>query len=256
VDHVVMLKWHVMAGCDVHNEITVVLVPMPMVPHVVGMVLNGLWGASKTSDRTIAKNWNIIQRDSDISYGIIHVPVVLPACALAPLIILTAGSKSYFGPSSVLAEKKPIAGALFKYVNWQLNCADPCPMPTGFVACWGTVVCGMTWGDIIGGFIAMVLDCAIQAVINAGTGAIAKYAGFAAATGKEACSVAAARLLPPFISAAIQQLLGSPVGYTNAPGRDDGSMVNPGNWGTAAGHAAGDAMSGRSAASDPHTEQH
>ena len=69
-------------------------------------------GASMTGDDVLANNWNIIQRDSDIQYGIPHIPLPpFPPCVLALLWTAISGSKSYFGPSSVLGNGKPIAAA-------------------------------------------------------------------------------------------------------------------------------------------------
>ncbi len=118
--HHLLLKWHPMVGCDFHMELTFTWppVPAPYTPHLVGQRLAGFGGASMTGDDVLANNWNIIQRDSDIQYGIPHIPLPpFPPCVLALLWTALSGSKSYFGPSSVLGNGKPIAAALFVYVN-------------------------------------------------------------------------------------------------------------------------------------------
>lgn len=121
--HIVLRQYHVMAGCDYHNEVTATPppVPAPMIPHVVGHVMQG-WGitatALMTDDKVKALGTKIMQRDTDIGNGIIHVPIPpYPPCALLPLIIPTSGSKSYFGPATVLAQGKPIAGAVLIVVK-------------------------------------------------------------------------------------------------------------------------------------------
>jgi hypothetical protein len=253
MDHVVLLKWHVMLGCDIHNEITATWPPLPApnVPHIVGMRLAGLSGqASLTGDDVVANGWNIVQRDSDISAFIPHIPIPpFPPIILLALIIPTSGSKSYFGPSTVIANKKPIAGALLGPINLQLNCADPCPLPCGIVIAWGSVVCGMTWGDIIGGFIGMAIDAAMSFAIN-------KVAGL---FGMRAEDKMLKDLIGTYAGIAISQLLGSPIGYSfSVPGHVAGDDANPGNWGSNAGHAAGNAIdkANNSTSNDPHTEQH
>ncbi|MBZ5638494.1 MAG: hypothetical protein LAO51_07000 [Acidobacteriia bacterium] len=238
--HIVLRQYHVMAGCDYHNEVTATPppVPAPMIPHVVGHVMQG-WGitatALMTDDKVKALGTKIMQRDTDIGNGIIHVPIPpYPPCALLPLIIPTSGSKSYFGPATVLAQGKPIAGAVLIVVNPNLNCADPCAMPLNVVVAWGNVVCGMTIGDILGGILAMGIDAAITFGFN-------KLGGWAG--GKlfgKITNVFFNKMAEGLLSQAIQQLTGSPLGYTNAPLHYLlGDNASVGNWGAALGHAAG-----------------
>lgn len=229
-----------MAGLDFHNEVNAVIppTPAPMIPHVVGHVMQG-WGITPTAlmtEETLkAQGWRIMQRDTDIGNGIVHVPLPpYPPCALLLIIIPFSGSKSYFGPSSVLAENKPIAAALLGPINLNLNCADPCAMPTGIVFSWGTVECGLTWGDIIGGFIGMAIDAAITFAFNKLGGWVGgKFLG-------KIANVFFNKIAEGIISQIIQQLTGSPLGYTNAPLHYLlGDNASVGNWGAALGHAAG-----------------
>lgn len=260
-----------MVGCDFHMELTFTWppVPAPYTPHLVGQRLAGFGGASMTGDDVLANNWNIIQRDSDIQYGIPHIPLPpFPPCVLALLWTAISGSKSYFGPSSVLGNGKPIAAALFVYVNPQLNCDDPLPLPTGVAITWSNVVCGLTWGDIIGGFLSMGFDMLISWVLNKlGSGIAGKLTPKGLVPG-------AVKAIEATVNTIFQQLTGSPVGYTwSLPGHVLGDWANPGNWGPMAGHPLGDliaqglgldspapvpsaAPTTNSFANDPGVEQH
>lgn len=248
----VLRQWHVMVGCDMHNELTATLppVPAPMIPHAVGHVLNGWWTAQTSLETVKAIGTEIILRDSDILAGIPHVPIPpYPPCALVPLIMLTSGSKSYFGPSSVLAIKKPIACALTPIIHINLNCADPCYMPLDVVVAWGNVVTDMTFGDYVGGFIAAAIDTGI----SFGLGKLGGFLG--KKLGAKVASKILAPLVEPLVGALLQQITGSPIGYTYAPLShtglgDAGSM---GNWGGMIGHAIGDAINSSSSKS---AEQH
>lgn len=236
--HNLLRQWHVMIGCDFHNEVTATIppVPAPMIPHVAGHVMNGWWLAATTEETVKALGTKIILRDSDISAGIPHVPIPpYPPCALLLLIIPMSGSKCYFGPSSVLAGGKPIACALIIVVNINLNCADPCGMPLNVVITWGNVVCGMSIGDILGGLLAMGIDAAITFAFNRlGSWLGAKFLG---------------KIINPFfnklaeglLSGLVQQLTGSPLGYTNAPLHYlFGDNASVGNWGSLLGHGLGE----------------
>ncbi len=238
--HIVLRQYHVMAGCDLHDEVTAVIppVPAPKIPHIAGHVMQG-WGITSTAlmtdDTVKALGTKIMQRDTDIGNGIIHVPIPpYPPCALLPLIIPFSGSKSYFGPQTVVAQNKPIAGALLIVVNPNLNCADPCAMPLNVVVAWGNVVCGMSIGDIIGGILAMGIDAAITFGFN-------KLGGWVG--GKlfgKVTNVFFNKMAEGLVSQVIQQLTGSPLGYTNAPLHYLlGDNASVGNWGPALGHGAG-----------------
>jgi hypothetical protein len=133
-----------------------------------------------------------MQRGTDIQNFIPHLPLS-PACMLSPLITAFSGSKSHFGPASVLVEKKPVAVALIVVVNPNLNCGD-IPLATGYVIAPNTVVTGLTLGDFLGGLFAMFVDTAIQTLMN--------------------------KILPGPGGALIGTLLGSPLGFSaNANGK-------------------------------------
>lgn len=249
--HIVLRPYHVMLGCDYHNEVTATIPPLPapMIPHVAGHIMQG-WGLTPTAKMTAnsqALGTAIMQRDTDIGNGIIHVPIPpYPPCALLVLIIPFSGSKSYFGPSSVLTAdastpgaKLPIAGALLVVVNINLNCADPCSMPLNVVISWGNVVCGMSFGDILGGILAMGIDAAISYGFNKlGSALGGRLFG-------KITNEFFNKLAEGLLSQVIQQLTGSPLGYTNAPLHYLlGDNASVGNWGSALGHGAGDLLDG------------
>lgn len=244
--HHLLLKWHPMIGCDRHFELTLTWPPLPApdIWHLVGQRLAGFGGATMTGDDVLANNWNIIMRDSDIQYGIPHIPLPpYPPCVLALLYTGLSGSKSYFGPASVQANGgSPIAAALLVYVNPQLNCND-LPAPTGLAATWSNVVCGMTWGDIIGGFLSAIFDVLITWILNEIGG---KIAGRLTPKGAAEWVV---EVIKVTTNTVLQQFTGSPVGYTYgvpshlidwAFGDGAGKYANPGNWGTMIGHPLGE----------------
>lgn len=252
--HAVLGEFHIMVGMDWHGEITATPVPAPapFTPHLVGMLLHGIipMGPSFTDrGKTVANGMGIVQKGSDISWLIPHVPVpTWPPLVLAVLITsVGSGSKSYFGPASVVAEKKPIAAALIPIsTQIQLNCGTV-PTPTGLVDADGTVVCGMTWGDILGGLVAMAVDCAVQAALNK----LCSYAGNAA--GNKVSNWVVKQIVQNAVPFVIQQITGSPLGYTWSAGQhglgsqnpdDSHNPYNPGNWGNIAGDSVTNAMNG------------
>ena len=250
--HLLLLKYHVMAGVDCHDELTATLppVPAPEIPHIVGMVMCGVaglagWGggATMTGDDVKADSMNIICRGSDISYLIPHVPIPpYPPCAMLVLIIPTSGSKSYFGAASVLTAKGPVACCLLVTMNPQLNCDDPLSLPSGMAASWSTVVCGMSFGDILGGILAMGLDMLISLGLNKLGSKLAK-----GVFGKVMDKMAPgwAKALESTVNAIMQQITGSPVGYTySVPGHALGDAANAGDIGSMIGFGIGDAVGG------------
>jgi hypothetical protein len=261
--HCLLLELDPMLGVDFHGEITATPVPAPapFIPHVAGMFLHG-WtplGPSMTvRSKTAANYLRIVQKGSDISFGIIHVPTpVWPPCVLAVIITTVgSGSKSYFGPTSVVAEGTPVASALIPPAyNINLNCGT-IPTPTGNVLAPCTVVTGMTWGDILGGLVAMVIDCALQAAMNYLCGFICKWSVLAKVLGK--CAPTLKTVLENAIPAIVQQITGSPIGYTfSVPGHiggnpdDSTNPWNPGNWGNWVGNKVQKAIDGPGPSTSP-----
>ncbi|EYF08690.1 Hypothetical protein CAP_2551 [Chondromyces apiculatus DSM 436] len=191
-----------------------------------------------TGDDVLANNWNIILRDSDIGSHILHVPIPISSCLLAPLWQRVSSSKSYFGPSSVVAGGKPIAAALESWKNWQLNCNDPLSLPTGVAFSWSTVVCGLTLGDVFGGFVAMSLDMAMSYFLGKIGGKFGKwYAEKHLAEGTAKWFVEA---VEQTASAVFLQLIDSPPEPLIAPGPTLEDPFTPDDLPGMIGHGAGD----------------
>lgn len=166
----VLIEYHPMLGVDMHDELAPAVpvpVPVPMAPHVTGALLNWVIPASMAETvRATSAGGRVMKRGTDIQIMIPHVPTT-PACLLAVVLTAFSGSKSHFGPRSVQVRGGPVAVALIPVgINLNLNCAQ-IPLPTGAVIAPNSVVTGMTWGDIIGGFASMFVDAALQAITNA-----------------------------------------------------------------------------------------
>lgn len=190
----VLIETHYMFGIDLHTDLIPPPAPakVPFAPHLVEAHLQHLLPASTAATvRATRTSARLIQRGSDIQSMIIHAPLS-PAILLYPVLTLFSGSKSYFGPRSVLANKKPVAVALWVVLSCNLNCGD-IPTPTGLVLAPNTVVAGMTFGDYLGAVFAMAMDAAIQGALN---------------------YVASGMPGSPPLQGAVGALLGSPLGFS------------------------------------------
>jgi hypothetical protein len=168
--HCVLIEYHPMLGVDLHEDVVPPLppappTPVPFAPHLTTALLNWVVPAA-TADTVHATpaHGRVMKRGTDIQNFIPHIPLT-PAAMLALLLTSFSGSKSYFGPASVLVKKSPVAVALALVVNYNLNCGD-IPTVSGIVMAPNTVVAGMTWGDLLGGLFAMYIDAAMQAALN------------------------------------------------------------------------------------------
>ncbi len=223
--HVVLRPINVMLGCDLHNELTPVGVEVPLVPHFVSAPLKGKGLPMTTMTTTVsALGTKVMLRDTDIGNFIDHLPLVPGAFALAPVITALSGSKSYFGPSSVTAKNRPIACALETIVSRNLNCGDPCSAPFNYVLASGTVVCGMTVGDVIGAFVAMAVDMAISAMASAVGGQVSM----------EFADILTGNCVSALSSWLLQQM--------SFPGIYAPNLGNVGDLGSLIGHALGSAI--------------
>jgi hypothetical protein len=167
----VLKNWHLMFGLDFHD----VLPPpgtapiIPKVPHVV--TPTPLIGTTLTSTYvkdvvTASWGWTMIRR-TDIGPLCVHVPTA--PNLLIPIIILTSGSKSHFASHQNVTSQGPMAVAVMKIVNLNLNCGGPTkmpPTPTGIVPAFTTHVSGFSWGDLAAGLIAMGIDAGVQFGLN------------------------------------------------------------------------------------------
>jgi hypothetical protein len=161
----VLIEYHPMLGVDFHFDLVPAVppAPTPFEPHGVGALMNWILPAS-FAPTVLDIYGRVMQRGTDIMNGIPHIPMG-PGVLLSPMETAFSGSKSEFGPASVQAGGKPIAAAILVIYNLNLNCGT-IPTPTGIVMPPNTVVCGMTWGDILGGIMAMAWDCATQTLMN------------------------------------------------------------------------------------------
>jgi hypothetical protein len=154
---------HLMIGYDLHD-----LMP-PGSPSITGktpnfcvMILRGT-GLTATWAETTDTHWGkTMQRNTDIGPLIPHfgAPNVL-----MPLIWLFSGSKSYFGTTQVLVEKKPAAVAVAKLINLNLNCSGPTkcpPLPSDVVLAYTTHQAAFTVGDFVAGLAQMTFDSLLQ----------------------------------------------------------------------------------------------
>jgi hypothetical protein len=105
-------------------------------------------------------------RDHDAGALVAHIA----ANALLPVILLGAASKSEFGSGTVLVGRKgeKMAVNLLLFMNVQLHCDDPVPMPTGFTFATGSamVYANLTFMDVLDGFAHMLVDVILVAILN------------------------------------------------------------------------------------------
>jgi hypothetical protein len=215
--HAILIKWHPMLSADCHTDLMpvpppVVVAPNPWHPHIVASVLYGLT-FGKIAPTVKALNIEIIHMGSDIANGIPHIPLPPTHFLLALLYTAFSGSKSHFGPAAVQTKDGVVGAALLIIVQPNLNCYDVVPLPTGWVCAPNTVMAHMTLGDILGGFFAMGVDAALQALMNKAGGALNNRMG----------SQAGRLLAGPLAT----YLLGTPLGKT---GLDGLKAMTPESW--------------------------
>lgn len=178
MDCALLLTYHPMIGIDFHDTYPVPLGPMvPRGPHGVGALLRfPPWFMGTRSKEVDCRFGNPMARGTDIKLGIPHLPLV-PNFVIYPIMYsIASGSQSHFGVSTVQTEVGPVAVAVLKYINFNLNCEGPAscpPLPTGIVIAHNTVLAGMTMGDFIAGLVTMVavslLQFAIGHILSFGT---------------------------------------------------------------------------------------
>lgn len=163
----VLKDFHPMVGYDLH-------IPWPLpspapspapVPYVCFHLLCG-WKGTYQRAVTHKTSWGeMIQKGSDIGPGIPHIGV---PSYLLPLDILFSASKSYFGTTDYIVEKKPAAVAVIPFIgiNINLNCGTPFPKRPGIVIAFQTHYGGMTWGDFFHGLLSFAIDWALQWLIS------------------------------------------------------------------------------------------
>ncbi len=266
--HNVLKPCFPMIGFDLHGEMAVPLILTPSFPHVCFSILNGIV-AKRSKTSTVSQDGGnmIIHRTSDIGNLIPHVPIPpAPSFLFLPLIIGFSGSKSYFGPASVQAQKKVIGCALIFVVDINGNCWDILSAgiglvaPTGVVVTWNTVKTTLTWGDVLGGFIAMAIDAASTALLSFLGGKLAgRLAGplLKRMMGTRLGGNLAWKLIGkhglfamPMVTQVLEKTIGgvalfitgSPLGHS-LPGLL-GSPIDAGSLGTEVGYGLGNAITG------------
>lgn len=87
---------------------------------------------------------------------------------LMAIIWLGAASKAEFGSGTVLVQGQHMAVNMALFMNIQLDCSDPVPMPTGFTFALGSksVYANMTFLDFLNGLVHMLVDVVIVAILN------------------------------------------------------------------------------------------
>ncbi len=170
------------AGCDVHKQMPPPPPAGPVpAPHVVVYCMGFAMPSTAKQSTTVKAGWGYaLGRQHDLGMGIYH----FAANVLLPVIWAGAGNKAEFGASKVrvaVQEKSlPMAVALIPRIglNLQLDCNEPCPMPTSTcVASFNTVEVGFSRADCLAGFAAMLADVAVTWASSKIVGGAFKLAG-------------------------------------------------------------------------------
>jgi hypothetical protein len=171
----VLVHYYPMLGVDLHKaQAPGPVPPVPFSPHVVVAALYlGPWGIlTGLPALTVKSQYGItMQKGTDIGPLIPHVCVPIPPNLLTPVYILGSASKSYFGVATVKVGGAPVAVAVAKIMNLNVNCGD-IPTPSGYVMAPNTVNAGMTLGDFLSGLLTALVEGALQWVIGQVVGAI------------------------------------------------------------------------------------
>lgn len=179
-------------GVDMHTSLPPI--PPAILPHVVvwGTGLS-LWGGlplALTASHAIAENHphnmdypvhvgpaHACGRGHDAGAFVAHIA----GNTLLPVILLGSASKAEFGSGTVMVGKdtEKMAVNLILAVNLQLHCDDPVPMPTGltFATASAMVYANLSWMDVLNGFVHMIVDVIIVAILNFAIAGIGKVLG-------------------------------------------------------------------------------
>ncbi|AKT40626.1 hypothetical protein [Chondromyces crocatus] len=173
----VLVHVNPMIGLDPHTALPPP-VGLPIIPihaHITGAMNHfAIWGfaTAQDSSKVLCDGNKTMQRGTDIGFFIVHVPIPLIPHFLLPIWNTLTGSKSEFGVNAVHVEDKPVAVAVAKVVNFNLNCFGSTSMlpGVGVVITWTSVQANMTLADFLAGLVAAVIDWAVQYGINKLTG--------------------------------------------------------------------------------------
>jgi hypothetical protein len=235
-----------MPGCNVLNSIQLVQgidmhkqIPPPPpagplpAPHVIVAVMGMADPSGAQVSTTVKAGFGFaLGRQHDLSMGMYHFAGNL----MLPIVWAGAGNKAEFGSASVSvgvdgkAKRLAVACIPLVGINLQLDCNEPCALPTSVCdASLNTVFAGFSLADFVAGFIAGVVDGAITWLVGKIAGGIADLlggiaiAGLAevlALLGPEALLVGAIAEMVggPVIHEAVQMgigwLIGTPLGYS------------------------------------------
>jgi hypothetical protein len=166
-------------GCDLHSQLPSPPLP-PIGPHVVAAVMGGADPATTKASKTVkAGAGHALGRQHDLGRGLYHMAANL----LLPLVCAGAGNKAEFGCTSVKIgacgageEELSMAAALYPGVglNVQLDCGDPCPLPSSIcIASFTSVHAGLTPADIVGGYESMRIDVVLAWIFGEVAGVLA-----------------------------------------------------------------------------------
>lgn len=219
--HAVVNGMHVMLGRDLHipwppgaPAPAAASVPYVTVDKLLGRDVTCLRGA-----RVFAEACPVMLSGTDIGPFIVHAG---PPSLTLPLELLTSGSKTHFGASSIRLRDqhgKPghLAGAVLGTMGVNLNCGTPAPT-VGAVIAPTTVRQGLRVGDVLSGLAGMATDYMLQRIV-ARLGELGAHGAAWAGTalGRRLGAVALGRVAARF---AAQTGVRGAVGAAAAAGRD------------------------------------
>jgi len=219
--HSVLKGSHVMVGRDLHIPWPPGA-PAPAAAPVPYVAIDQLLGRPLTclrSARVFAEGCPVMLRGSDIGPFIVHAG---PPSLTLPIELMTSGSKTHFGVSSVrLRDQHGATGnpgcAALGAVGVNLNCGTPSPTVAAVLAPT-TVRQGTRLGDLMSGVASMATDYLLQRIAGRlGELAAQGAGGLASALGRRLGAVTLGRVAARFAGQA--GIRGS-VGAAAVAGRD------------------------------------
>ncbi len=154
----ILKDYDLMIGLDPHGLYPTLLTPVATVAiaHFVSATIGlhlGVIPAGSKDEHVDNMSGKTMVRGTDRGPWIPHIP--FGPNAKAPLLMLSSSSKTYFGVTTVVTKKGPVAVASFVMVGQNFNCAEMPPAislntPTGLVFSLPSLnFAGMSWGDAI-----------------------------------------------------------------------------------------------------------
>lgn len=173
-------KWNPFRQLDPHTGIFLT-VPIPLAgyaAHLSAGVLaipwmGGFFGENKNNeDKVLADGMPIVSREHEPKVLVaphINLFPFVPATpnVLIPLLLLGSSSKCEFAVGSVQAKDGAVAVSIGRWNGVNLSCDDPFNLPTCETFNWGTVILGMTKGDMVAGFLLIGFDLLKSWIENA-----------------------------------------------------------------------------------------